>query len=91
MKIFIFGSTGLLGSDLIKVCDGEYEIKATDINDINITNFRDVHRAITDYAPDVVINAAALTDVDKCETEQDVSYLVNAIGPEKYRNSMPRQ
>jgi dTDP-4-dehydrorhamnose reductase len=40
-----------------------------------------VRLALEDHAPDVVVNAAAYTNVDGCETEAELAYRVNALGP----------
>lgn len=48
---------------------------------LDITDKKAVEIAIETYKPDVVINSAAFTKVDKCETKVDMAFLVNAEGP----------
>lgn len=48
---------------------------------LEITNETNVNEVINDYKPDVVINCAAHTAVDKCETDEENAYKINAIGP----------
>lgn len=48
---------------------------------LDITNENDVNEAINRYKPDVVINCAAHTAVDKCETDEENAYKINALGP----------
>ena len=46
-----------------------------------MADFAAVRLALEEHAPDVVVNAAAYTNVDGCETEADLAYRVNALGP----------
>ena len=46
-----------------------------------MADFSAVRLALEEHAPDVVVNAAAYTNVDGCETEADLAYRVNALGP----------
>jgi len=83
MKILLFGASGQLGlelsnilkEDLIKVYNSN-EIK--DGYKLDLTNFSVVEDFILKKKPDIIINTAAITDVDKCETEKDIAYKVNA-------------
>ncbi len=52
-----------------------------DLPDLDITNPDQVSRTLNEVRPDVVINAAAYTDVDACEQNQDLAESVNAAGP----------
>ena len=94
MKILITGSKGQLGNELqsiIKTGRAEIgivseEIKnaqviALDVEDLDITNLSQVKEVILREKPDVVINCAAATNVDGCETSQDLAFKINALGP----------
>jgi len=81
MKVLILGGTGLLGTDLERVFKAENEVLAFGSADCDITKLDSVYHTVKTHKPDVVINSAALADVDKCEKEPDPAYLVNAIGP----------
>lgn len=94
MKILITGSKGQLGNelqDIIKTgkCDicempervRDYEVVALDLEDLDITNFKNVKKVLEEETPDVVINCAAATNVDGCETNEDLAFKINAIGP----------
>ena len=81
MKVAVFGGTGLLGADILKECKGEFEITGTSSKEVDITSLDSVYKYVKDKKPDVIINSAAITDVDKCELNHDKAYLVNAIGP----------
>lgn len=79
MKILITGSNGMLGYDLIKVLKN-HELILTTSKTLDITDKTHTIDFIFDAKPDIVINAAAYTDVDGCEENQDLAYDVNGEG-----------
>lgn len=93
MKILITGSNGQLGNELIsclkngnsqigaipKECVGA-SVLAVDVDDLDITDYSAVINFVESAKPDVIINCAAMTNVDGCETMQEVAFKVNAIG-----------
>ena len=83
MKILITGYKGMLGSDLVNILENEnqHELILTDIEELDITNLEEVKGMFKGKKPDAVINVAAYTDVDGCETNRELAYNVNAIGP----------
>ena len=80
MKILITGSNGMLGHDLIEVLKDENELILTTSKTLDITDKENTIEFILKNKPDVVINSAAYTDVDGCETNQDLAYAVNGEG-----------
>jgi dTDP-4-dehydrorhamnose reductase len=74
VKIVIFGAYGMLGHDLQQVFP---EAALFSRADLDITDTAQVERAIRETGPDVVINAAAYTDVDGCEDNVEHAYQVN--------------
>ncbi|MFC6634831.1 dTDP-4-dehydrorhamnose reductase [Microbulbifer taiwanensis] len=82
MKILITGKNGQLAQELHKRKPANIELVALDRNDLDITNATQVTQAIAEHKPEVVINAAAYTAVDKAESEKEQAYAVNATGPE---------
>ncbi len=81
MKLMVFGATGLLGTDIMNACRNDFDATGLSSRDADITDIDAVYNKIKILKPDVVINSAALTDVDKCENEPDKAYSVNAVGP----------
>lgn len=91
MRILITGSNGLLGQKLVKLLVGlpEVELLATsngenrmtsidfEYKPLDITSEVAVNQLIHDFCPDVVINTAAMTNVDACENDQDNCWKVN--------------
>ena len=80
MKILITGAYGMLGSDLRDVLSS-HDVIAAGSKDLDITDREKVLEFVKENFPDIVINAAAYTAVDDCETNFDEAYQVNAIGP----------
>lgn len=80
MKVVILGANGMLGNDLGKVFydQGPYLL---DKVELDITNERAVHNVFLKLKPDIIINAAAYTDVDGCEVNKDLAMQVNGNAP----------
>lgn len=94
MNILITGSKGQLGQEIINILnsgvsdiapiDIKYKnsnITALDVDVLDITNYASVEKAIMEVKPDLIINCAAMTNVDACETNLETAMKVNAIGP----------
>lgn len=83
MKLLIFGSSGQLGKSIIKQLN-QYQIDAVCLNSkqLNIADKRKVANKINKICPDLVINTAAYTNVDKAEEFFESAYKVNCSGPE---------
>ena len=83
MKILIVGNRGMLGSELMAAFQNgadRYEIVGLDLPEIDIALPESCREAIDGVRPDVVINAAAFTRVDDCETQRDLAMNVNGEG-----------
>ena len=94
MKILITGSNGQLGNELQSIiATGKAEIAhvsekiknaeviAVDVDKLDITNLAQVEEVLNEEKPDVVINCAAATNVDGCESNKDLAFKINALGP----------
>ncbi len=83
MRILIAGSNGQIGRTLTKQLSSQYEtVVGLDLPDIDITDRESVKEQMREHLPDMVINAAAFTNVDGCVTDFDFAYRVNALGPQ---------
>lgn len=93
MKLLITGSNGQLGTQLRKIIEngkseigqiGEIyskaEIKYVDYDELDITNLNEVINYVSTFKPDAIINCAAYTNVDKCESDTCAAFKVNALG-----------
>ena len=79
MKILIAGAGGQLGCGLQKVLIS-HELIALTRAQLDITNLEEVRQAIAAHRPEIVVNAAAYTNVDGAESDQDGAYRLNARG-----------
>jgi len=80
MKVLITGAKGMLGRTLMEELKG-FELIPTDL-DMDITDLGQVVSAFALHRPDAVIHCAAMTAVDKCETEKELALRINALGSE---------
>ena len=78
----VIGAKGMLGSDLVKLLEtsGVHTL-AMDIDEVDITRSDSVRDAVLTNRPGTVLNVAAFTDVDRCESVPDKAFAVNAHGP----------
>lgn len=81
MKVLLTGSKGQLGSCFQDRLPAGWEVWATDSDTLDITDLDKVKQAVAQYQPDVIVNAAAYTAVDKAETEPELAALINTTGP----------
>jgi len=80
MKILLTGATGRLGSECNDVLKSDYDIIAPDKEELDITSWDKVITSINLLSPDIILNCAAFTKVDECETERKVSERINVEG-----------
>ena len=81
-KFLITGTNGQVGYCLTQQLQGEHEILAVGRNELDITDQSAVKKAIENFCPNVIINAAAHTAVDRAETEIELSKAINVKGPQ---------
>lgn len=79
MKLLITGGKGMLGRTLQRKLCG-HELFIADLPEVDIADSRSVEQVISGFKPDVVIHAAAMTQVDVCESDADAAFRVNALG-----------
>lgn len=86
MKLWITGAKGLVGSTLIRLCQNKgIEYVATARDQVDISQLSQVKKFIhSREGQDIthIVNCAAFTEVDRAETEKDLAFQINAIGPE---------
>ena len=94
-RILIIGSNGMLGQSLTThfMFRKDVELMCTSFEEesfysdllyaqIDISSSKEVKKLIKDFYPDVIINSAAYTNVDGCETEKELSWSINVTGVE---------
>ena len=78
MKIVILGAGGRLGAALMREYREKYDLAGFNRAQLDLANLDDVRGKLGGMNFDVLINAAAFTNVDACETERDRAFLINA-------------
>jgi dTDP-4-dehydrorhamnose reductase len=83
LKILIAGKNGQVGSCLVELLEAQNELTflALGREELDITNPIQVDKIITEFQPDIIINAAAYTAVDKAEQECELANAINRDGP----------
>lgn len=95
-RVMITGSNGLLGQKLVILLSRgtDYELLLTSKHEhsvfdedvpyrqLDVANRNDVRRIVDDFQPEIIINTAAVTNVDLCETERALAWNVNVVGTE---------
>jgi dTDP-4-dehydrorhamnose reductase len=81
MKIVILGAGGRLGAALLHEYREKYDLDGFNRAQLDLANLDDVRGKLGAISFDVLINAAAFTNVDACETERDRAFLINAEAP----------
>lgn len=80
MNVLLIGSEGQLGKELVRSCPDKIDLKALGFPDIDITDMESIDFLLKKYSFDLIINAAAYTNVDKAEKDQENAYRVNYNG-----------
>jgi dTDP-4-dehydrorhamnose reductase len=81
MKIVILGAGGRLGAALMHEYREKYDIAGFNRAQLDLANLNDLRQRLSAISFDVLINAAAFTNVDACETERDRAFLINGEAP----------
>lgn len=81
-RVLLAGAGGQLGWELQQCCPPNVELTAFDSQQLDIRNREAVEAACLKHQPEVVINAAAYTAVDRAESESELAFAVNADGAE---------
>ena len=81
-RYLVTGAAGQVGSEVAALLAAEphREVVAADRTLVDLASRDSVLGAITTLRPDVIVNSAAFTAVDRCETEADQAYLINTVG-----------
>lgn len=80
--LLIFGGSGQLGTALSMLAGDQWQIHAPSSAEVDLRNPDAIHTCIQALRPDVIINAAAYTNVDDAERERDAAYAINTVAPE---------
>lgn len=82
MKVVVFGSGGMLGTDLLPLWRSKCDIRAFSHVDCDVSDKDAVRSVLNLEKPATVLLLAASTDVDRCENDRNYAFRTNALGPE---------
>ena len=82
MKIVIIGAGGRLGAALVRAYRKDFEVRGFTHSEIDLGDFDEVEQVVGRVETDVLINCAAVTNVDLCEEQADEAFRVNSSAPE---------
>lgn len=83
LRVLITGASGLVGRALVEHCSASGdEVLSYDHAALDISDRKTVEATIMSQRPDAIVNCAAWTDVDGCESDPERARSVNALGPE---------
>ena len=80
MKVLLTGGRGMLGRTLVRELAVGFDVVATDLPEVDITDVCSLDAAMAAHNPDVVVHCAAMTAVDRCESERDLAFALNGQG-----------
>lgn len=76
--ILVLGAHGMLGQDIMNIFPKYFDrVTGIDIDELNITQEEQIRKKLPAYKPNIVLNSAAYTQVDLCETERETADLIN--------------
>jgi dTDP-4-dehydrorhamnose reductase len=81
LRILLTGRNGLVGWELERALPALGQVIATDRQTLNLTDPDAIRRTVREVKPDLIVNAAAYTAVDRAETERDAAIQVNTVAP----------
>jgi dTDP-4-dehydrorhamnose reductase len=81
LKIFLTGKQGMLARAIAEVLSPRHQIIAASHAEADIADENAMRKIVETAQPDAVVNAAAFTDVDACETQKELAFRINAEGP----------
>lgn len=81
MRVLLLGSAGMLARDLAAASPEWADVAAPSESEADITDGGNLEAILADLGPDVVINAAAYTNVDGAETDSEKAFLINGEAP----------
>ena len=80
-RILLTGSDGQVGWELRRALSPIGDVIACGRRELDLANLRSLRETVKRLSPDVVVNAAAYTGVDKAESEEELAHVVNGEGP----------
>jgi dTDP-4-dehydrorhamnose reductase len=80
VRILVTGAAGQVGARVVEVLGEHHEVHGAARDTLDLVDREQVEQIVAEFAPDAVVNAAAMTNVDGCERDPERAYGVNALG-----------
>lgn len=90
LRLLVTGANGQVGWHLQRTLAPLGELLAIDIEQVDLTDPKALERAVREFAPDIVVNSAAYTAVDKAESEPELARAINVGAPAKLAEECAR-
>jgi dTDP-4-dehydrorhamnose reductase len=81
MRVLVTGAGGQVGADVVRLLEGRAEVAAHTRASLDLEKPDDIRWNVREARPDVIVNAAAYTAVDRAESEEDRAHAVNGVAP----------
>jgi dTDP-4-dehydrorhamnose reductase len=90
-RILITGKNGQMGFELARTLAPLGHITAVDIAECDLADPAAITRLVDEVCPDIIVNPAAYTAVDKAETDRELAFAINAMAPEVLANAAAKR
>jgi len=80
MRTLVLGANGQLGRDLVRAFQAAGEARGFGRAEVDVCDEESLHRAMADFSPDLILNAAAYTNVDGAEDDLEQAFMTNEAG-----------
>ncbi len=81
MRVAVTGATGMLGTDLVEVLGGNFEVTPFPPHaELDLADFASVNSFVRSTKPDVIVHAASVRDIDRLEQDPDLAWKTNCVG-----------
>ncbi len=81
MRVLLFGKNGQLGWEFQRILPSFGELVALDFKDLNLADLSGLRQVLDELKPDLIVNAAAFTAVDRAESQRDLAEAINGLAP----------
>jgi len=79
-RVLVTGAGGMLGRAVVDAMRGDWQVLEADIEQFDVSSESETLEAVTEAAPDLIVNCAAYTDVDAAESDPETAFAVNSAG-----------
>jgi dTDP-4-dehydrorhamnose reductase len=80
VRILVTGAAGQVGGRVVRSVEAQHEVLGVTHDALDLADREQVEQVVAEFAPDAVVNPAAMTNVDACERDPERAFAVNAMG-----------